>query len=441
MIIRPGRNLLILIAIETLIGVVAFVWEPILWIVGLSLLIVIGLTIHDARRAARLIDQIKASRRLPRVVGRGVPFEILLNVTNETSTHIAGEIRDVRPAACQPIWNSVAFDLVSSGTCIELKSDCKIPVRGLHRFGSLWVRIQGPFGLIEVQREITTQDEIKILPETFASRGELQKDLKAELQVLDKVNRTRQKGSGSEFVTLEEFRQGDDPRRIDWRATAHHRFPIVRRYQVERHRDVLILIDNGRLMGTMTDRGSKLDCAVDASLNLARVVLESGDRCGIGFFDSSLRGHLRPMAGPNSLRNLVECVYDLQTQWKETDFTRVFAEIQQRQSKRCLLVILSDLGDAETSRMHCAALEKLNRRHLVLFAALRTPLLERVIQGSMETVVEGASKAVAMGLLRDRGRSLHALKHGGLQILDVEPQQLTLPLINQFIELRTRNLL
>ena len=190
MIIRPGRNLLILIAIEILIGVVAFVWEPILWIVGLSLLLVIGVAIHDARRAARLIEQIKASRRLPRVVGRGVPFEILLNVTNETSTHIAGEIRDVRPAACQPIWNSVAFDLVSNGACIELKSACKIPVRGLHRFGSLWVRIQGPFGLIEVQREITTQDEIKILPETFASRGELQKDLKAELQVLDKVNRT-----------------------------------------------------------------------------------------------------------------------------------------------------------------------------------------------------------------------------------------------------------
>ncbi|MCA9069213.1 MAG: hypothetical protein KDA84_09835, partial [Planctomycetaceae bacterium] len=204
---------------------------------------------------------------------------------------------------------------------------------------------------------------------------------------------------------------------------------------------VLILIDSGRLMGALTDRGSKLDCAIDSALNLARVALQSGDRCGIGVFDSSLRGFLTPIAGTKSLGRLVDSVYDLQTEWRETDFTQLFAELKHRQAKRSLLVILSDLGDAETSRMHCAALARLSQQHLVLFAALQTPLLREVIREETTSIQQGAGQAVALGLLRDRSRAIHTLRHGGIHVIDTIPQRLTLPLINQFIELRQRNLL
>ena len=42
----------------------------------------------------------------------------------------------------------------------------------------------------------------------------------------------------TEFESLSEFREGDDPRRIDWRATARYRRPIVRRFQVERQKRI-----------------------------------------------------------------------------------------------------------------------------------------------------------------------------------------------------------
>ena len=99
---------------------------------------------------------------------------------------------------------------------------------------------------------------------------------------------------------------------IDWRTTARYGRPIVRRYQIERHRDVMILIDCGRLMGTETDRGSKLDCAVDSALLLSRVALQSGDRCGIGLFDNEVRGYLPPVSGAAAMNALADCVYDSQ---------------------------------------------------------------------------------------------------------------------------------
>src|SRR5690606_9962190 len=116
----------------------------------------------------------------------------------------------------------------------------------------------------------------------------------------------------------------------------------------------------------------------------------SGDRCGVAAYDRTVRGFLPPLSGIASLGHIVESVYDLQTRWLESDFTQIHGQLQTRQPKRSLLVVLSDLSDAETSRLQCSALQQLGRRHLVLFAALRTPLLNRVAHETPATVVDGA---------------------------------------------------
>lgn len=441
-ILRPGPRLVAAVVALTFVGLLVFV-HP-----GLLVLVIAGgaaLAIasrRDARAAADALQQIRLTRRMPGVIGRDIAFDDELTLYNDGATVVQGELREVLPSECLPRWSVFAFELAAdgeSGSTASFATECRIPIRGRHRFGPAWVRVVGPLGLFEAQRAVGADGAIKVLPETFASPETLEKDLGAHQLLLDKAMRSREVGAGTEFVSLFPYRLGDDPRRIDWRATAKHRYPIVRRYQIERHRDVLILIDSGRLMGGQTDRGTKLDCAVDSALNLARVVLQGGDRCGIAVFDSTLRGYLAPMAGERALGNLVDCVYDLQTDWHETDFTRLFAELQQRQAKRCLLVVLSDMGDVETSRLQGAAIARLSRRHLVLFAALRTPLLRRVISRQAESISAAASQVVALGLLRDRGHALHSLRHGGVQVLDVEPQQVTLPLINRFIELRREN--
>jgi uncharacterized protein (DUF58 family) len=169
--------------------------------------------------------------------------------------------------------------------------------------------------------------------------------------------------------------------------------------------------------------------------------LQSGDRCGVAAYDREVVGFLPPLAGASALRSLAECIYDLQTQWHESDFTSMLAELRQRQQKRTFLIFISDLGDAETSQRTCASLIQLQRQHLVLFAALRTPLLGRIVREPIGELQEASRKAVAFRLLRDRRQALHTLSHNGVHVVDVEPTHLTAPLINRFIELRQRNLL
>ena len=119
----------------------------------------------------------------------------------------------------------------------------------------------------------------------------------------------------------------------------------------------------------------------------------------------------------------------------------MFAALQTRQVKRSLIVVISDVSDEETSQQFRVSLARLGLRHVVLFAALRTQLLNRILRESVENMIDVAKKAVTFRLLRERQTALQSLKQSGVYVLDVEPNQLTVPLVNRFIELRQRNLL
>jgi uncharacterized protein (DUF58 family) len=438
--LRPGKNLVWSVVALAMLSPLAFLWWPVVFPLVGSLAILALAAERERRQVARAFATIEVRRSIPAVVGRDRLFDVSLTVVSTSTISLRGELRDEHPDAALPRLVIYAV-VVPAGGAARVTTTCRIPQRGRHSFGPVWIRLQGRHRLLEAQRSFDCPASVKVLPETFVSRDELQKDIGAEIRLLDQQRRARQYGAGTEFESLYPFRVGDDPRRIDWRATARQRTLVVRRFQVERHRDVMIIVDSGRLMGTDAGRGTKLDCAVDAALNLARVALQSGDRCGVAAYDYRVRGFLPPIAGASALRAIVQCVYDLETQWHESDFTPMLATLRTRQAKRTFLIVISDLSDAETSQRLCASLQQLQRHHLVLFAALKTPLLGHVARQPIETPLDGARKAVAFRLLRDRGRALHALRHRGVHVLDVEPQQLTLPLVNQFVELRQRNLL
>ncbi len=440
--IRPGRNLVRTAAVLLVLAPLTFVWPgaPLLPVSGFTLLVAVVLAALDYRALRTSFRGVKIERTMPAASGRDVPFRVGLRVSSGGSLPLAGELRDVVPAVALPAFEVHAFRLPAGGS-LSLAATFRIPLRGSFEFGPAWLRLTGPCDVLEAQQVFLCPGSVKVLPEGFSSSEGLRHDERAELMLLDKISRVRQTGLGTEFEMLSEYRPGDDPRRIDWKTTARLRRPVVRRFQVERHRDVMIVIDCGRLMGADAGRGSKLDCAVDSALMLCRTVLDSGDRCGLALFDDRVLGYQPPLSGPRALRSLVDSVYNVQSRWAESDFGLMFATLQSRQTKRSLVVILSDIVDVETSTRFRTSLATLSRRHVVLFAGLQTPLLRQIVAEPVATLLDGSRKAVTFRVLRERDEALRSLKRSGVQVLDVEPSRLTVPLLNRFIELRQQNVL
>lgn len=436
---RPGRLLLVLTAVAIGLGMGCLLWPALEWAIGALALAAIVPLAQDVLALRAGLARIAATHELPAVAGRGLDFKVRLTVHNGNGRRWTGEVREVVPAAAEPaVW--IEPIVLEPDQTAGVERTFRIGVRGRHGFGPVWVRLRGPCGMVEAQRRIELAGEIKIMPEGLVSREALAQNTASERVMLDKLTRSRLRGEGTEFESLDEFRQGDEPRRIDWRATARHRRLIMRRYQLEQHRDVMVVLDCGRLMAADVGGASKLDCAVDAALMLCRVALAKGDRCGLGLYDDRVIGYLPPVTGPRAWPILTESLFDVQPRWRESSFGTIFAELQTRQRKRALVIVIGDMLDTETTARMRAALAAMAQRHVVLFVALRTPLLGRLLRAPVATDMDIAQGAVAGRLLREREKTLHTLNRGGIHVLDIEPSKLTVPLINRYVELRERNL-
>ena len=88
----------------------------------------------------------------------------------------------------------------------------------------------------------------------------------------------RVRGQGTEFDSLREYVRGDDVRSIDWRASARNRNVVVRTWQPERDRRVVLVLDTSRTSAGRVDDVPRLDSAMDAALLLAALAARAGDR-------------------------------------------------------------------------------------------------------------------------------------------------------------------
>jgi uncharacterized protein (DUF58 family) len=94
----------------------------------------------------------------------------------------------------------------------------------------------------------------------------------------------RRAGDGSEFLEHRDYAPGDDPRRIDWRASARTRRTQVRRYRDEASADWHLCVDVSASMGSAG--AAKWSMAQRLAIALAYLLLTVGQRVGLIAFAS-----------------------------------------------------------------------------------------------------------------------------------------------------------
>jgi uncharacterized protein (DUF58 family) len=244
------------------------------------------------------------------------------------------------------------------------------------------------------------------------------------------------RGGNWQFDSLREYCIGDEPRKIDWKASARRHRPMVRTYRSERNTQVLFLLDTGRLMGSLVDGISKLDRTMTPLLDLAAVCLREGEKVGLMAFDSSPYLWIPPKEGLAHLHRFTQALTSLETNHAPTSYYRVFAELQTRTKKRSFIVLFSDFLDEISASEFFIGLSKLAKRHIVLFVAVNDPQTERILKENATDTNSLLEKVVSSQLLAERRRVMAEIERLGIPTLDLDPQNLTGPLIRKFLELR-----
>lgn len=335
-------------------------------------------------------------------------------------------------------------DVAPSALAVPARGAARLAVplvprrRGPASVRSVSLRWTGPLGLVRRQRDVTLDRPVVVVPDVAPVRQAAVR--LAFAQASAGARRVRVSGDGSEFEALREHVAGMDPRALDWKASAKHLRLVGRETRAERDRPVVVALDTGRLMGEPVAGVPRVDHAVRAGLLLAYAALRTGDRVGLLGFDDRPRAWVAPTSGPGAFGRFLAAAGGLAYSTAEPNYALAVADLSARLRRRTLVVVLTDFADSTAAELLLDAMTPLARRHLLLFVALRDPVLLAIADAEPRTTADLHRAVVAADLVRDREVVLRRLRRAGAHVVDTTPDRLSSELLDRYLWIHRREL-
>jgi uncharacterized protein (DUF58 family) len=182
-------------------------------------------------------------------------------------------------------------------------------------------------------------------------------------------------GSGTEYVQSRPYQPGDSVRAIDWRVTARTRNYHVKEYEAPKNVPCVIVFDTSASMTVASTRPSKYALALFVAGGIALACLDRASPVGvIGVGERALR--VEPTL---SRARALEWILRLRSYRfdERTTLARRLRELAPMIRQRALVVVLSDLHDADATE----ALKHIAHVHDVVVLQMIDPS-ERGLPGS-----------------------------------------------------------
>jgi len=400
----------------------------------------------DVWRSLRAWKQapLRTERALPDALALGVPRVLPLTLVNDGPVAWALTLFDeVNPLLD---FDGLPQTLqVPAGKRLELRYTVTPRRRGPVQLGATQLRLRSRGGSVELLRTIGEGQRLHVYPNFAAvSRYAWLAGDRRLAQI--GIKTYPQRGMGTDFKQLTDYKPGDPVRHIDWKATLRHQRPIVREFQDERDQCVMFLLDCGRRMradeGVQSHDGSHFDQALNALMLLSYVALKEGDEVGAITFGHAAGQQRRfaPRKGTATLNALMARLYDIEPGTSHSDYLLAAQDLLRVQHKRALVIVITNFRDEDAAEL-TPALKLLRTRHLVLVASLR----ERVLRELGEQPIVGEQQAVevAGAHLFSQSRSdafRRVTGHDALSV-DVEPDALAVALVNRYHAVKRARLL
>ncbi len=251
----------------------------------LSLIIVSGIMSEATLRG------IKVKRTLPAQAFKGVPVIVRLDVRNDKRLF--------------PSFSFRVKELPSSGLeadpayVLKLKPSDRIVKTAKYTFGKrgrfnltgVKVTTRFPFSLFVKGKEERIEDEVLVYPSIRSIKPPALASVSGR-----EAKALSGRGEGSQLYGLRDYTFEDDSRFIHWRSAAKNSRLLVKEFEREREKKVLVIFDNC----TAGDEAA-FEAAVDEAASIASHYIDRGYSVGLKTFSDGIR----PRAGYSHLQTML----------------------------------------------------------------------------------------------------------------------------------------
>ena len=312
--------------------------------------------------------------------------------------------------------------------------------RGVYHFGVVRVFVRSGIGLITRRFNCDAEKEIKVYP-SFLQIQKYELMAISDHLVEIGIKKVRKIGHNIEFEHIKEYVEGDDIRTINWKATARKSELMVNLYQDEKSQNVYSLIDKGRVMKMPFEGMTLLDYAINSSLVFSNVAIKKEDKAGILTFEKVFDGYLPSSKKKNQMQMILDFLYNLETTFGESDYSNLFVQVKNRIRQRSLLLLYTNFESIHSLQRQLPYFQKLSRSHLLVVIFFVNTELHELINQKPDDTLGIYQKVIAEQYAYEKQQIVKTLRMHGIQSILAKPQDLSVKVINKYIELKARQMI
>ena len=310
-------------------------------------------------------------------------------------------------------------------------------VRGEYPLGPLSVIVKDRLGFNALERIVpdSVTDILIYPPYEDIKRIEILGS-KRSLLLNYGIQRSKQKGLGSEFYGMRKYVFGDQFRLIDWKASARTQKLIVKEFESERDITIMILVDSSETMAGGAIENTKFEYAIRACMLLTRVALTRRDNVGVfTFSDKKNFNFLKPGGGEDQFYQVLDFVAKVKPQGK-CKMLEAFDYFIRRFQKRSLIFIISDL-EADVKEINTAIRKLIPYNHTIMIINPFSPWFE-IHEIDLSSTDKALAEAISEEMMEHILSINQEIRKLGVNLSSVGPDDMMHLVLKNYLEAKKK---
>ena len=365
--------------------------------------------------------------------------EVQIELQSHYDMTVYVEIRDEAP---------VQFQLRDFKFGIELeKEDAKSlnyqlrpTERGVYQFGYANALVTTSVGFFIRKIKGAAPEEVKVYP-SFIKMHQYELMAISQNLTMQGQKLIRRVGNSKEFDTIKDYVMGDDPRNINWSATARRGHLMTNHYIDERSQNIYCLIDKSRSMRMPFEGMTLLDYSINASLVISDIAMKKGDQAGLITFEHKIDTTIKANHRGAQIYQIMEALYHQKTSFNEVDIASVYTHAVKNVNQRSLMLMFTNFESIHSLNRQLPYLKLINRKHLLIVVYFRNTEVDKLLVDKANSTREIYDQAIGRQMLEEKLLIRDELSRAGILSLYTTPQNLNVDVINKYIEVKAKRML
>ncbi|MHB9133258.1 MAG: DUF58 domain-containing protein [Armatimonadota bacterium] len=308
---------------------------------------------------------------------------------------------------------------------IEVRDVMRFARRGHYRLGPLTLTGYDPFGLLAVSRTIPLEHDVIVYPRPLPVPEVVLGGLGGRQQ--NEVRPVGHAGESADFHGIRPYVQGDDLRRVHWKATAHTGKLAIKEYEYRYSGAVEVILDLQSGIHVGSDEFSTLEAAVTLSASVLNHVIGAGNQAGLLATSEQLT-NLPQESGRRQLHRALEALALAKDNGTSSLAQALSSEMNQF-SRRSTTIVITPTVDLNIIGPLLALRGRSAQVLLVLLNPHSFEEAERENNKPQSSLLSLATKPISLNLLTNNRKQipteddhralLHAAAAAGLEVFPV----------------------